>query len=70
MTVQELIDRLKNLPPEMEVMILDIPNGGGCPRVLNLGPVSHEISEQNAEEAADCEERVGEKVIVMGYGCY
>lgn len=70
MNVKELIARLSKLPPETEVMILDSHNGGGYPRELNLGPVLRTIQEDDGVEAADCEDRAGEVVAVVGFGCY
>jgi hypothetical protein len=70
MTVQDLIDRLSKQDPSMHVMLLDGPNGSGTPRDLNLGPVTRSIEETDADESADCEGRVGEEVLVLGFGCY
>lgn len=70
MTIADLIRRLEKLDPTMDVMILDGFNGGGTPRELNLGPASHIITAENAEDTADCEGREGEKVVVLGFGCY
>lgn len=70
MTVAELIKVLGNYPSDMEVMVLDSHNGGGTPRTVNLGPNERTLSAENAEDAADCEDRVGERVVVLGYGCY
>lgn len=70
MTKQELLRRLDKFPNDVEVMILDGFNGGGVPRTINLGPSDHIITETDADEACDCEDRVGEKVVVLGYGFY
>lgn len=70
MTVAELIARLSKLDPNMEVMILDSHNGGGCHRELNFGPTVQTITDRDAEETADCEERSGESVVTLGFGCY
>lgn len=70
MKVGELIKELQAFDPEMEVMILDGFNGGGSPRTINLGPGLMTISQQDAKETADCEGRVGESVVRLGYGCY
>lgn len=73
MKLTELITRLQALQQEhgnSEVMILDGWNGGGVPREINLGPTHRVVTEAHAEETADCEEIVGETVIVLGFGCY
>lgn len=70
MTIAQLIARLQEYSPETEVMVLDGFNGGGVPRDLNLGPTEQVIVAEDEEAAADCEGRVGEKVVVLGYGCY
>jgi hypothetical protein len=69
-TARELIERLKNVDPDTEVMVLDGSNGGGLPRTLNFGPVSQEIFNAHADMTADCEDHVGEVVLLIGYGCY
>lgn len=70
MKVKELIERLQKQDPEKEIMILDGFNGGGEPREINLGPKGRTISEQDADQSADCEDLIGKDVLVMGYGFY
>lgn len=70
MTVEEMINRLNELDPDKELMILDGFNGGGYPRTINFGVVNRRISVTDAEHAGDCEERVGESVYVIGFGSY
>lgn len=70
MKVSELIQRLSAHNPDAEVMILDSFNGGGVPRDLNLGPITQVITAEDAAETGDCEGRIGETVLVIGYGCY
>ena len=73
MLTSELIAKLQKLFKEsgdVEVMVLDGFNGGGYPRTINLGPKAYQLSEEDAYDSSDCEERVGETVIQMGYGCY
>ena len=70
MTISQLIEKLKDYPPDMQIMILDSFNGGGCPRDLNCGPYEALIEDRHAEIAADCEGREGEQVVLIGYGCY
>lgn len=56
--------------PDREVMILDGFNGGGEPRDLNSGPSGIVITPRHAKESADCEDKVGQTVWIIGYGCY
>jgi hypothetical protein len=70
MLVRELIKRLSAMDPELEVMVLDSFNGGGQPRTINLGPTYGVITQEISDECCDCEDRVGESVVVMGWGCY
>jgi len=70
MKVKDLIKELQKLNPEQRIMILDGFNGGGYPRMINLGPTKQKITKHDAEECADCEGRIGETVNVMGYGFY
>lgn len=70
MNVGQLIKALQALNPEQEVMVLDGFNGGGFPRTINVGPRVRAITEEDADESADCEARVGESVVLMGFGCY
>lgn len=70
MTVKELIEQLVRFKPDIEVMILDSFNGGGYPRSINFGPIKNTITEDMANATADCEDRVGNDVIVLGFGCY
>jgi hypothetical protein len=70
MKVKDLINKLQKYPQDMDVMILDSFNGGGVPREINLGPVEHEITTEDINETADCEDIGRQTVVVMGYGCY
>lgn len=70
MNVGELIQQLQQFDPSMEVMVLDGFNGGGSPRTINLGPSLHAITEKYADMSGDCEGRVGEQIVRMGYGSY
>jgi hypothetical protein len=74
MTLNEMIEQLTAFQRagfgEKKVMVLDSHNGGGSPRDVNLGPNIHTVTFQEAEETADCEDVMGEHVIIMGFGCY
>lgn len=73
MKASELIEKLKRmqaLQGDPEVMVLDGFNGGGHPRALNLGPTLRCITQENADESGDCEDRVGLRVVVIGFGSY
>lgn len=76
MTVGKLIELLRAAAAQLpegtgaEVMILDSFNGGGAPREILLGPVARTITQADVDETADCEERLGENVLVLGYGSY
>jgi hypothetical protein len=61
----KLLDR-----SDVEVMILDGFNASGTPRTINYGPYYLRIEKEDAEASADCEGRVGENIVVVGYGCY
>ncbi len=63
-------DILSKLDPNSELMILDSFNGAGYPREINFGPIPHVITEEDANESADCEGKVGQKVFVIGFGSY
>ena len=70
MTIAELREQLAEFPDDMEIMILDGFNGGGVPREINIHPWAHTITDDDAANTFDCEERAGENVIVIGYGSY
>ncbi len=71
MTGRELLQSLEAQGlADKELMILDGHNGGGEPRTINMGPIYHKIIKAEADGGADCEGRVGEKVALIGYGCY
>lgn len=70
MTVQELMKRLEAFHPSMQVMVLEGFNGGGILRDINSGPKLRTIDQIDANETADCEDRVGENVVAIGYGSY
>lgn len=69
MTKAELFKRLADVPDDQELMILDGFNAGGFPREINVYH-EHTVTEKDAEECGDCEELVGTKVFVLGYGSY
>jgi len=70
MKIDELIRELSKFDPDQEVMILDRFNGGGVPRKINIGPMSHIITHNEKLETDDCEDLVGQKIALIGYGCY
>lgn len=70
MKVSEFIATLQKLDQDKELMILDGFNGGGYPRIINIGPSNRIIKKSDAEYCADCEDIVGKRVYVIGYGCY
>lgn len=70
MTVENLIELLKQYPLNSEVMILDSFNGGGYPRSLNFGPTPRVITSEDADESSDCEGMEGQVVALIGYGSY
>lgn len=69
-TAGDLADYFASLDPKTEVMIRDGFNGGGVPREINSGPRFYIITEADAEETADCEDKVGCQVVVIGFGSY
>lgn len=71
MTVKDLIEHLNKFPKNTEVMILDGFNGQGNKRDINFTPSNlRRITKQDDENCGDCEGRLGENVIILGYGCY
>lgn len=70
MLVKDLIKKLSLLQQDLPVMILDGFNGSGYPRDINYGPVERLVSLEDGADNCDCEELAGQKVYVIGYGCY
>lgn len=74
MTLNQMIEQLTAFQRagfgDKQFMVLDSHNGGGMPREVNLGPNIHTVTVQESEECADCEDVMGEHVIVVGFGCY
>ncbi len=71
MTVRELIQKLLLVQDhDLKVMVMDGNNACGFLRDLNCGPVKAKIRPDDQLMTADCENRVGESVIAIGYGCY
>lgn len=70
MTKAQLIRKLAEVDDGTEIMILDGFNGAGNPREINFGPIPVEITAEDADATADCEDKVGRAVIVLGFGCY
>lgn len=68
--VEDLLQELAKYPRDMRVMILDQPNGSGCPRDINLGPGRFLVTAEDAATCSDCEGLVGKSVVVLCFGCY
>ena len=60
MSVNELIEKLKKLPAHHRVMVKDVV---GCRELL--GPYEYEITEEDSNDHADCENREGEWIVVL-----
>lgn len=69
MKAHEFAKKLLNYP-DLEIMTLDGFNGSGVPREINFGPIEHVVTQKEADETADCEDFVGQKVIIIGFGFY
>lgn len=71
MTVEELVDKLQKFQCNQEITILDGFNGGGYPRTINFGPVTHILGEKDIVNNTDMEEiGKGKSVVLIGFGCY
>lgn len=70
MNREQLVNLLNEYPADTEIMILDGFNGQGQPREINCGPTPRVVTPEDAEGCADCEHRVGEHIVVLGYGFY
>jgi hypothetical protein len=71
MTIAELREQLSEFPDDMEIMILDGFNGGGGVLLeINIRLWTRTITDEDVADTADCEGRVGEAVVVIGYGSY
>ncbi len=71
MTIRELKERINEFDDSLEIMILDGFNGQGKKRTLNFGPKSSSINKKDYEEGgADSQNKFGNKVVLIGYGCY
>lgn len=55
MKVNELINLLSKLDGDKDVMILDLHNGGGCPREINFN-AQRTISQRDADNAGTAKE--------------
>ena len=69
MKISELIARLHSFNPDTEIMIRT-GFSGGAPRTINTGPLFTMLTQSDADEAAECKCRVGEGVVILGYGSY
>lgn len=71
MKIKELIKHLNKFDENIEVMILDGFNGGGNPREINNKPIDlYTITEENERYSGDCDDMIGEEVVILGYGSY
>ena len=74
MKVKELIKRLSEFNPEMEVAVLDGSNGGGYPREINYGPIEYrgkpDFKGDTNADYEDLETSEGQSIVQMGFGFY
>jgi len=71
MSVKQLIEHLSKFDDNVEVMILDGFNGQGNKRTINFTPSNLQIiTPEDEETGSDCNDKVGNKVVLLGYGCY
>ena len=71
MTIRELIEHLSQFDEDINVMILDGFNGDGNKRDINFNPsILRKITEKDEKECGDCNDRVGEEIVLLGYGFY
>ena len=71
MSVSELIQHLSKFDGDLEVMLLDGFNAQGNKRSITFAPSNlREITSQDEEESGDCEDKVGNKVVILGFGYY
>ena len=71
MSVSELIQHLSKFDGDLEVMLLDGFNAQGNKRSITFAPAGlREITAQDEEESGDCEDKAGNKVVILGFGYY
>ena len=71
MSVSELIQHLSKFDGDLEVMLLDGFNAQGNKRSITFAPAGlREITLQDEEESGDCEDKIGNKVVILGFGYY
>lgn len=71
MNKKQFIEHLAKFPDDTEIMVLDSFNGGGSKRDINFTPSQlRTITQEDEEECGDCKGRVGENVILIGFGFY
>ena len=71
MSVSELIQHLSKFDGDLEVMLLDGFNAQGNKRSITFAPAGlREITTQDEEESGDCEDKAGNKVVILGFGYY
>lgn len=70
MNAKQLIEHLSKFDDNVEVMILDGFNGGKK-RTINFTPPDLQIiTPEDEDSGCDCNDKVGNKVVLLGYGCY
>lgn len=58
------LERMRKLQGNPNVMIVD----SAGPRDITSGPYLRTITERDAENIGDCEDRVGERCVMLGVG--
>jgi len=74
MKVKDLIARLQEMDPDVDIAILDGTNGDGNLRRINYGPhknLQATLQPHMIEDCSDFEHMdIGTKIYYMGFGCY
>lgn len=70
MTVAQLKEHLNNFDDDLEVMILDGFNAQGEKRTINFAPTNTRVITKDDDELGDCEGKLGNSVVILGYGYY
>ena len=75
MKVNELISILSGYNGDADIAILGGENGYGIPREINFGPVEYTIHDKSLTKSeldniSDINSIVGDKIVIIGFGCY